>query len=127
MLPRWDEHVALGLLVTVSKGFVDVLFYVAILTGDFSLMAKYTQARSALAPPEGTPRRGWALTGVVIAPSAIRRWAASRGCWRTWSGPTSRACRSIGEQIGGEQAHERLHREMRRADRERPSVGVDTN
>ena len=47
MLPRWDEHVALGLLVTVSKGFVDVLFYVAILTGDFSLMAKYTQARSA--------------------------------------------------------------------------------
>lgn len=47
MLPRWDEHVALGLLVTVSKGFVDVLFYVAILTGDFSLMAKYTQVRSA--------------------------------------------------------------------------------
>lgn len=47
MLPRWDEHVALGLLVTFSKGFVDVLFYVAILTGDYSLMAKYTQARSA--------------------------------------------------------------------------------
>ena len=61
MLPRWDEHVALGLLVTVSKGFVDVLFYVAILTGDFSLMAKYTQVRSAR---ERRPRAHRAAAGL---------------------------------------------------------------